>query len=142
MSNFKQKNGDDYPDAATKHLADAKALMEAPRYDGAAYLAGYVVECALKTLLQAETQRVPKIHPLPVLSHKVTDVCLLADATMSRYVTRVVRSVDEGPIAQWRETMRYRGPSMAQGDAMAWVDEAENVYTDTIANMTLDGVIS
>lgn len=49
MSRLKQANGDDYPEAALKHLQDADALVRGRRFDGAAYLAGYVVECALKT---------------------------------------------------------------------------------------------
>ncbi len=52
MSNLCQPNGDDYPEAARKHLDDAQALLETARYNGAGYHAGYGVECALKTLLQ------------------------------------------------------------------------------------------
>lgn len=43
--------GDDHPDAAAKNLDDASALFGARRFDGAAYLAGYVVECSLKTVI-------------------------------------------------------------------------------------------
>lgn len=57
MSGLRQGNGDDYPDAAEKHLEDSKVLMAGSRHDGAAYLAGYVVECVLKTLIQLETGR-------------------------------------------------------------------------------------
>lgn len=49
MSRLKRPNGDDYPEAARKHLRDADALFRGGRFDGAAYLTGYVVECALKT---------------------------------------------------------------------------------------------
>jgi hypothetical protein len=44
-------DGDDHPDAAGKNLDDAMALIAAQRFDGAGYLAGYVVECSLKTLI-------------------------------------------------------------------------------------------
>jgi len=43
--------GDDHPDAAAKNLDDALALLAAGRFDGAGYLAGYVVECSLKTVI-------------------------------------------------------------------------------------------
>lgn len=43
-------NRDDYPRAACKLLADALVLKARHRYDGAVYLAGYVVECSLKAL--------------------------------------------------------------------------------------------
>lgn len=42
---------DDFPDAAEKHRDDAAALLRARRWDGAAYHAGYVVECSLKAVL-------------------------------------------------------------------------------------------
>ena len=43
--------GDDHPDAAAKNLDDAMTLLAARRFDGAGYLAGYVVECSLKTVI-------------------------------------------------------------------------------------------
>lgn len=54
MSNLAHANGDDFPDAAGKHLDDATTLVNAGRHDGGAYLAGYVVECSLKTALVLE----------------------------------------------------------------------------------------
>jgi hypothetical protein len=36
--------GDDHADAAGKHVADARALLDNHRYDGAGYLSGYVVD--------------------------------------------------------------------------------------------------
>ncbi|HSN99958.1 MAG TPA: hypothetical protein VLS89_16800 [Candidatus Nanopelagicales bacterium] len=53
MSNLAYQ-GDDHPEAAAKHLDDAKALLAAMRYDGAGYLAGYVLECSLKTIVLLE----------------------------------------------------------------------------------------
>ena len=43
MSRMKQCNDDDFPEAAGKHLEDASELFARARYDGTAYLAGYVV---------------------------------------------------------------------------------------------------
>ena len=45
MSSLLQQNGDDYPEAAGKHIEDADLLLQAQRFDGAGYLTGYVVEC-------------------------------------------------------------------------------------------------
>ena len=50
MSHLRQGNDDDYPEAAVKHMQDSGVLLAGGRYDGAAYLAGYVVECALKSI--------------------------------------------------------------------------------------------
>lgn len=57
MSRIKRNNDDDHPGAAGKHLADALTLLDAGRADGAAYLSGYVVECALKSVLILEVGR-------------------------------------------------------------------------------------
>lgn len=54
MSRLRLPNGDDHPEAAGKRLSDARVLLPAGRADGAAYLAGYVVECSLKSVLLHE----------------------------------------------------------------------------------------
>jgi hypothetical protein len=141
MSSLRQGNGDDHPDAASKHLADARALLMAGRFDGAAYLSGYVVECALKSLLHVETGAAPREHELVILSNAVTDACLVAGARTAKYVTNPVRAVPAAGIAAWRATLRYHSPSKTHGDAQAWIDEADQVYSDTVAAMILDGVI-
>lgn len=41
----------DYPAAAKKHLNDAKVLFVNRRFDGTVYLAGFVIECALRTVV-------------------------------------------------------------------------------------------
>lgn len=51
MTNLATPNKDDYPGAAKKHLADARALIAAGRFDGAGYLIGYVIECSLRTVV-------------------------------------------------------------------------------------------
>ncbi len=51
MTSLALRNSDDYPGAAKKHLDDAHALTTAKRFDGAGYLTGYVVECALRTVV-------------------------------------------------------------------------------------------
>lgn len=142
MSSLRQGNGDDHPDASGKHLMDARTLLSATRPDGAAYLAGYVVECALKSLVQVETGvAAPRVHHLGTLSAAVNAACLAAGARTAKYITAIVRSVPTAAIAQWRETLRYRSPAMTLGDAQVWVDEANQIYKDTVAAMILDGVI-
>lgn len=40
MSRLRQGNGDDYPEAAGRHMQDSGALLAGGRPDGAACLAG------------------------------------------------------------------------------------------------------
>ena len=41
-----------FSQAAGRHLQDAKILCEQERWDNAVYLAGYVVECSFKVLIE------------------------------------------------------------------------------------------
>src|SRR5450759_3389212 len=81
MSTKRQVSGEDYPDAAIKHCDDARSLLSASRPDGAAYLAGYAVECTLKTLVQVEERstRLVRDHNLTALSTEA--LRLAAEAT-------------------------------------------------------------
>jgi HEPN domain-containing protein len=141
MSNLKQQNGDDYPDAACKHLGDANALISVNRFDGAAYLAGYVVECSLKSLIQVETGKARRNHRLADLTRYVIEVCMVAGARTAKYMTSVVQRIPSAGVGSWRETLRYRSPSMTRGEVETWVKEAGEIYSSTVAAMILDGVI-
>ena len=50
-------NRDDLRSLAQVRLLEAKVLLKAGRPDGAYYLAGYAVECALKACIAKETKR-------------------------------------------------------------------------------------
>lgn len=142
MSNFRQNNGDDYPEAAKKHLDDAQALLTAGRYDGAGYHAGYVVECALKTLLQADG--VPqRVHDLSKLSSEVTRLAAGGSPHTARYQPDPPPAILYAvPPAGWRETMRYFAAGvLSQPQAQHWLDEARRVYNQSVVRMWMDGVI-
>jgi HEPN domain-containing protein len=50
-------NRKDFQALARVRLKEARALLAAECYDGAYYLAGYVVECALKAVIAKQTTR-------------------------------------------------------------------------------------
>jgi HEPN domain-containing protein len=148
MSKLRTPSGDDHPDAAHKHLLDAKVLLEAQRADGAAYLSGYVVECALKSLWLFETgvpsdKRLPwgKTHHLNRLADSIATMSSVAGAKTARYFKAATRGLPTSPIAAWSPEMRYRSPCMSLGDASTWLNTAEVVFLETVAQMQLDGVI-
>ena len=70
MSTKLPPSGEDYPEAALKHCEDARHLLSGQRADANGYLAGYAVECALKTLVQVEERstRLVRSHDLNDLS--------------------------------------------------------------------------
>jgi HEPN domain-containing protein len=140
MSKLLDPKGDDHPEAARKHLDDAGILGGFERHDGAAYLAGYVVECSFKALLQLEVGIVPRWHDLRRLATGISAVCAVAGAKTGRYLTPAVLSLSSAAIAEWNPEMRYRGPAIGAADAVAWLGEAQSIYEATVGQMLLDGV--
>ena len=141
MSGLAQPNGDDYPEAASKHLEDASRLLDARRYDGAAYHAGYVVECALKTIVQLEGGR-PYGH-LNVIGPNALQLASLPGARTARYAGQGVPApAILHPTSGWQLGMRYwQEGRVPEATARAWQAEALIVYGQTVPRMRLDGVI-
>jgi hypothetical protein len=149
MSRLRASNGDDHPEAAHKHLVDAQALLGQQRADGAAYLSGYVVECALKSLWLHETGVPPgksmpwgkQGHDLNHLAAQANAHAAVAGAKTARYFKQATRSVSSSAIAAWNVEMRYWPATMSVGDAGVWCQIANDVYQETVAQMLLDGVL-
>lgn len=133
---------DNYPEAAKKHLIDSEALLSAKRYDGAGYLAGYAVECTLKTLIWVESGRGGGGHNLNALSRGALRLLGLPAQKTASYVKHSnITSLQYGP-AGWRETIRYEKEGfVSQADSEAWVAEAKRLRDEIIIPMKLDGVI-
>ncbi len=146
--------GDDHPEAALKHLADATALHEARRYDGAAYLAGYAVECTLKTVLLHDRTYDPatkqtnaselsswhkKLSKRP-FGHDLAN--LLAESVGAEGAKYLPPIPSTASVLNWSETIRYRAPHPvdAQQQAYEFLQWAE-LATESLVRMDLDGVL-
>lgn len=147
MSKLLQTNGDDHPEAAVKHLDDATALLAAGRHDGAAYLAGYVVECSLKTVILLDQGKATWTpgggHDLNTLGAEALRFASLPTARTAKYMP--VRTPSH-PLytgaGAWGVGLRYRAPgTIAVTTAQTWLDEARRVFSLTVVPMRLDGVI-
>jgi HEPN domain-containing protein len=150
MSTKRQTTGEDYPDAAIKHCDDARRLLSGNRPDGAAYLAGYAVECSLKTLIQIEQGHANKIqsHDLKSLSTNAAQLAAQPTNRTVRYFTTAgittLRYDDppSNPPSGWRETLRYfPDGTIPEATARQWVEEAERLYIEIIGELKKDGVI-
>ena len=144
MSKLSMSNGDDHPEAARKHLDDAYTLIVHNRHDGASYLAGYVVECSLKSVILLGGQNARKYgHDLNKLSAEAINLASIATAQTARYMP--LQTPGHGMYAAaigWTEKLRYRPEAVVTGqDAEAWIQEAENVFSSTVAKMWKDGVL-
>ncbi len=150
MSKLLLEGGDDHAEAAGKHLVDALTLEAAGRSDGAAYLAGYVVESSLKSLLLLDMGLAAGEKAAKKLGHRLGDLsnAALALATLptgktARYIPKQTAGHSlYDPSNGWRETLRYRAPgTISPTTAKDWLIEAKAVYDSTIVPMRLDGVI-
>ena len=141
MSRLILPNGDDHPEAAHKHLLDAAVLLAQHRPDGTAYLSGYVVECALKSLQVLETGQALRGHDFRSLVNQVSAVAMVTGAKTARYFGAATRGVAGSAIGSWAPEMRYRPPTMTLGDAQSWYACARGVFEETVHQMRLDGVL-
>jgi HEPN domain-containing protein len=92
---------------------EAKALLDAGLHDGAFYLAGYAVECALKACIAKKTQR----HEFPdkdrvnkSYTHSLVELIRLAelrDALDARIKGDTVFRENWGIVVSWSEDSRY-----------------------------------
>ncbi len=120
---------------ARTRLAEARALLEVGRPDGAYYLAGYAVECALKACIARGTQR----HEFPDKkivdashTHNLRDLIKVANLELAR-----LEEAKRDPlfrnhwdlVQQWSEHSRYRrhGSEMAQALVIAIGDRKHGV---------------
>ena len=141
MGNLRQSNGDDYPAAALKHLQDADVLLKGRRFDGAAYLSGYVVECALKTLIQVESGKVRYSHELTDLLDELDVLAVQATTRTGRLYVRVAAALRTADVLRWQPPMRYRGPEVTSSEADAWLRNAREAYDLIVGDLILEGAI-
>ena len=145
---------DDHPEAAGKHLHDASVLLDVFRYDSAAYLSGYVVECALKAVLLHDKSFDPatRTHDPATLAdfHRSLarrpyghDLLTLASVTVSPQNAKYLIDLPPGSsIFEWRETLRYAGVGfISEPKARAFCEWAELLYSHSIVTMRQDGVL-
>lgn len=114
----------DLQDLANERIAEAKILLDAGKWSGAYYLAGYAVECALKACIAKLTKPDefpdknfgPKcwVHDFEALVNLAgLEAQRNADANENANLDthwRIVRS--------WRETSRYERKSQAQAQLL------------------------
>lgn len=134
----------DFPEAAKKHLEDAKSLFIQNRFTGSAYLTGYVYECILKTFLQID-KGISKIHDLNQLSSEAITCGSLTGKKTAKYhrafqFNKV--TYDKNGKQGWGEIIRYFDEEfLDEQKADKWLTDAENFYNASIRQMKLDGLV-
>lgn len=123
-------------------MIDSEALLTVKRYDGAGYLAGYTVECTLKTLIWVESGRDRGGHDLNNLTSQALQLLSLPGQRTASYVKHHnITSLSYGS-AGWRPSLRYEAEgTVLKAVSEAWVSEGRRLHDEIIIPMKLDGVI-
>jgi len=125
-------NRADLQQLAEARLLDAQILLEAGRLDGAYYLLGYVVECALKSCItkQFGLNEVPDkklvddfyTHDLK----KLLKIAGLSSELASKSRMDASFETNWTTIQDWRETTRYN-IGVAEQDVRSLLDAVVNI---------------
>jgi hypothetical protein len=122
-------NRKEFQQLAAVRLREAKLLLAANCPDGAYYLAGYAVECALKACIAKSTQR----HDFPDLerardSYTHNAKKLIVTAGLESALDEAVRQSEFGRrlriVIRWSEESRYS--SHSPREALELIEAIEN----------------
>jgi hypothetical protein len=131
---------EDYLSSSLRHYTDSTMLAGQGRVDNPAYLGGYVIECALKALLQIHGYG-PRAygHNLNSLSAKGLALASMFSPALSRYRVDRVPKLSEA-IAVWNPEMRYAATgAVSSSDAAVVLDVAKAMVSEVIVPLFLDG---
>jgi HEPN domain-containing protein len=135
-----------FSNSAGRHLQDAKILLESQRGDNAVYLAGYVVECSFKLLVEQYFKKnkgaVKKYgHDLTELEGRAMERLRVLYPILDRQLpaSRIVDTV----LAQDHPERRYAKSQLwTEDQANLAVQRAEDIYRQIIPKLVLNGSIS
>jgi hypothetical protein len=145
---------DDFRRTAETFMADARTLRGSGRHRNACYLAGYVVECTLKALIEASGRgAAAHTHDLLSLRERLAELSLLAGQSVAKYgdplqfaptITKMrppVRSIGSRMkhLCDWDPGHRYDGSRWGDpAKSSAYVAEAERAIS-ILNQLLLDG---
>jgi hypothetical protein len=147
---------DDFPATANRMMVDADTLHRSGAHRNACYLAGYVVECTLKTLLNQAGEAVRKRHDLLSLHDAVNLLLVNGNVIVARYgdptlLAPTMCQQIKPPLTQkggemryfchWDPEHRYDGtrwhPSSISTDYLREAQQCHNILTE----MFVDGLV-
>jgi HEPN domain-containing protein len=112
----------DFQDLAAVRLKEAKVLLRAGCHEGAYYLGGYVVECALKGCIAKRTERhefPDKKRVLKAYTHDLQELIGLAGVEPnSKEPEKASRELNDNwaIVRDWSEESRYERISMVEAE--------------------------
>lgn len=134
-----------FANSAARHLIDAKNLLENQRWDNAVYLAGYVVECSFKLLVEQyfKNHKAAKkyAHDLSELEGKAMERLRVLYPILDKQlpVSRIIDTV----LPRYHPKRRYAKSGLwTEEEAQLAVERAEEIYRKIIPKLVLNGSIS
>ncbi|GAX36596.1 HEPN domain-containing protein [Nodularia sp. NIES-3585] len=135
-----------FSNSAGRHLQDAQILLNAQRWDNAVYLAGYVVECSFKVLVEQyfkhDQGAVKKYgHDLTELEGRAMERLRVLYPILDNQLPalRIVGTV----LGQYHPDRRYSKTGLwAEAEARNAVQRAEEIYREILPKLVLNGSIS
>lgn len=130
--------------AAARHLHDAEILLNQQRWDNAIYLAGYVVECTFKVLVDKyiSDRDCSKFgHNLTELQGKGIERLRIIYPTLDTQLP--ISRTNETVLADYHPQRRYfKSGLWNESEAREAVKRAAEIYNEIIPRLILDGRIS
>lgn len=136
-------NAQTFISAAGKHLADTSLLTDQRRYDNAAYLSGYVVECCLKALLVFDGMPTEHElgHDLPLMSANALTLAYVLAPSRRRYDLEGSPDLD-ALILSWNPNSRYdQEGTTVPALAESRLKGAQTAYAQIAVDLIFDGLI-
>ena len=134
-----------FSQAAGRHLQDAKILCEQERWYNAVYLAGYVVECSFKVLVELYFSNDPKA--VKNYGHDLNELEGKAMERLRVLYPRLDSQIPNEPIAgtilaKDHPERRYAKSALwTKEEAQLAVQTAAEIYRKIIPNLVLNGLI-
>jgi len=126
--------------AAGRHLNDTETLHHRARYDNAAYLAGYVAECALKSVLTGPGLPAHQQlgHDLRLMTGNALLLAVAMSAARRRYNLPVSQDFAD-LVATWKPDERYaKEGTVSAARAEARLNAARESFANLIIPQLLD----
>jgi hypothetical protein len=114
----------DFQQLADVRIAEAKVLLDAQMWDGAYYLAGYAVECALKACIAKRTQ--PEDFPdkdkaAKAWTHKIDVLVEVAELEPARDTEGTANPKFAAywrVVVKWKEDARYQRKTQLDAEGL------------------------
>jgi len=132
---------EDYFSSGLRHYEDSRELAARGRSDTAAYLAGYVIECSLKKLIEVHTDRTARGygHDLAGMSGPALSLAALLAPASARYRVDTIPAL-QAAMAYWNPALRYwTTGDVAAADAAIMLEAAHEVAMNILVPLVLDG---